>query len=63
MLQRATEMYGVFCTTAARTEKKGKTYTISARKPKGKRPLSRHRRIRKDNIKTSLKETDCKDVD
>jgi hypothetical protein len=38
-------------------------YSVLVRKPEGKRPLGRHRRRRKDNIKMDLQEVGCGGMD
>jgi len=42
---------------------KGGKYRVLVRKPEGKRPLGRHRRIWKDNIKMDLQEVHYEGMD
>jgi len=42
-------------------ERRG-VYRVLVRKPKGKRPLGRHRHRWEDNIKMDLQEVGCRDM-
>jgi hypothetical protein len=49
-------MEGVICRACSTNEEKRKAYRILVRKPEGKRPLVRPRRMWVDNIKNELRE-------